>query len=515
MKPLDQQPSWSGHLQPLLVAGLVLTTWMAGDPLFAQSSPAPSPQPTLTPTETPSPEETTSGDPALPSGDITLPPPPPQLGIPADVPSPSISPTPTAEQLVVPDSPLEVRIVTTQGLSLQAALDLASQNNPSIRQAELAVIRAQTSLDQARAAYSLTLSGSSRYTYSQPPDQGNPQSGDSSSLSSTPLRVDYTVLDGGLRDSATQAAQESLTIAQLELAETIQTVRLSVASAYYDLQNSNAQVAINQAAVANSEASLKDAQVREQAGLGTRFDVLQAETELANNQQSLISAQNTQQLSRRRLAELLNFASPTDVTATDPIQPFGAWDLSLEETIVAAFANRQALEVQRRTLQRAKDQAINALAANKPQVSLFATFDTGYNLQIDDSFDVGYSAGANFSVTYFDGGAAAAQKRGFDVDGDIAISQFDQARNEIQRGVEDAFLTLNSSREQIESSKTAIVSAEESLRLARLRFQAGVGTQTDVISAETALTRARGNLSSAIIGYNRALSQLQRAIGEL
>jgi outer membrane protein TolC len=47
------------------------------------------------------------------------------------------------------------------------------------------------------------------------------------------------------------------------------------------------------------------------------------------------------------------------------------------------------------------------------------------------------------------------------------------------------------------------------------RFKAGVGTQTDRISAETDLTRARGNQVTAILGYNRAIAQLQRAVSGL
>ncbi len=54
--------------------------------------------------------------------------------------------------------------------------------------------------------------------------------------------------------------------------------------------------------------------------------------------------------------------------------------------------------------------------------------------------------------------------------------------------------------------------AREALRLARLRFQAGVGTQTDVISAENDLTQAEGNRVTAILDYNRALASLNRAI---
>ena len=58
-----------------------------------------------------------------------------------------------------------------------------------------------------------------------------------------------------------------------------------------------------------------------------------------------------------------------------------------------------------------------------------------------------------------------------------------------------------------------MVLADESLRLARMRFKAGVGTQTDVISAQTELNTARGNYLQAVTDYNRAFVQLKREVG--
>ena len=57
--------------------------------------------------------------------------------------------------------------------------------------------------------------------------------------------------------------------------------------------------------------------------------------------------------------------------------------------------------------------------------------------------------------------------------------------------------------------------ARESLRLARLRFQAGVGIQSDVITAQADLTQAEGNRVTAILDYNRALISMQRAVSNL
>ncbi len=460
---------------------------------------------------------------ALPdSREIVTPALPPTLSVPSD--SAELSPAAapvlegslTAEELVVPQSPLQVRIERTEGLSLQEALEIAIAQNPAIQQAELAVQRAEAGIALAEAAYAPTLSSSANYQYSDAPSPGGGPSRESHSLSASVVRVEYTAFDSGLRDQNLKLAQEALRIAQLQLQQTLQTVKQAVANAYYDLQSSDASVAISQAAIESSEATLRDAQARERAGLGTRFEILQAETEVANNRQTLLAAQNTQQLNRRRLAELLNFPSPTDVLASDRIEPMGEWDLSLEDTIVAAFAQRQELEVQRQQLEQAQSRVRLAQASNGPRIGLFATLDAANDFNASrDSFDVGYSAGANFSLTWFDGGESEAQARQAQIDGQVAVSNFVGSRNEIQRGVEEAFLTLSSSREQIDSAKVAIASAEESLRLARLRVQAGVGTQTEVINAETALTTARGNLSNAVIAYNRALVQLQRAIGSL
>lgn len=81
--------------------------------------------------------------------------------------------------------------------------------------------------------------------------------------------------------------------------------------------------------------------------------------------------------------------------------------------------------------------------------------------------------------------------------------------------VENAFLSLQSQREQVAESQVGVDSAQEGLRLARLRLQAGVGTQTDVVQSQRDLTNAQSNLSQAIIGYNRALVQLQRSVTRL
>jgi len=85
-------------------------------------------------------------------------------------------------------------------------------------------------------------------------------------------------------------------------------------------------------------------------------------------------------------------------------------------------------------------------------------------------------------------------------------------RNEIRFAVEQAFFQLKANQSNIGTATKEVELAEESLRLARLRFQAGVGTQTDVIEAQTQLTTARGDLLSSITDYNLSYVSLQREV---
>jgi outer membrane protein TolC len=81
--------------------------------------------------------------------------------------------------------------------------------------------------------------------------------------------------------------------------------------------------------------------------------------------------------------------------------------------------------------------------------------------------------------------------------------------------VEKAYRKLQTSRKNIQTATFATELARENLPLARLRFQAGVGTQLDVISAENDLTIADSRRVRAILDYNRALAELERAVSSL
>jgi len=331
--------------------------------------------------------------------------------------------------------------------------------------------------------------------------------------SNAALVMNYTLFTSGGRAASIQAARDQVRFSELEVQRQLDQLLLDVSTDYYLAQQAKVQVQIAEAAVANAQVTLRDAVAFERAGIGTLLDVLTAEVSLANAQQNLSQARNLEVTTRRQLAQRLNVNQSVDVAIADRVEPEGQWPLSVEDSILLAFANR--VELEQRLLQRQialKNRQV-ALAAIRPQVSLFASGNMLDHLT--DSLDprFGYGVGIQMQLALFDGGNARASAARQEALAATAEAQYANQKDIIRLEVETAYINLKANETNITTARTAVTQATEGLRLARLRFQAGVGTQQEVTSAETNLTQAQGNLLAAILNYNRSLAVLKRAVG--
>lgn len=443
---------------------------------------------------------------------------------------------PSPNPLSLPTKPEEVKLRGIQPITLQQALELAKRNNPGLQSTYFQYERSRAQVRQAQAALYPTLGVQGSITQSLSAQaalqakaqqrafeeagvpeelrQNNPPLQASLGLQGT-FQVGYNIFTSGRRPAQIRAAEQQLRSDQLQIEVNWQQLQLDVSNAYYNLQQADEAVRIAQSAVRNAEASLRDTIALERAGLGTRFDVLRAQVQLANNQQQLTSALGSQQINRRTLAQLLSISPSIDLAAADPVQIAGRWPLSLEDTIVLALKNRAELEQLLAQRELAEQQKKAALASLGPTLALAVQYNTVNNLRDQLGFGNGYSAGLQMNWDFFQGGAARAQANQQEANKAIAEANFANTRNQIRLQVETAYSNLGTSFQNIDTSRQAVVQAREALRLARLRFQAGVGTQTDVINSENDLTNAEGNLVRSILDYNRALAQLTRAVTNL
>nr|WP_051372751.1 TolC family protein [Thermosynechococcus sp. NK55a] len=327
------------------------------------------------------------------------------------------------------------------------------------------------------------------------------------------LVMNYTLFAGGGRSAAIQAARDQVRLSELEVQRQLQQLILDVTNDYYLAQQAKVQVQIAEAAVANAQVTLRDATAFEQAGIGTLLDVLTAEVNLANAQQNLNQARNLEITTRRQLAQRLNVNQMVDVAIAERVEPAEKWSLSLEDSILLAYQNRVELEQQLLRRRIALSNRQLALATTRPQLSLFASGNMLDKVTDDLGPRFGYGVGLQMQLALFDGGNARASAARQEALAASAEEQYANQKDSIRLEVETAYINLKANEKNIATAQTAATQATEGLRLARLRFQAGVGTQQEVTNAEANLTQAQGNLLAAILDYNRSLAALKRAVG--
>lgn len=433
---------------------------------------------------------------------------------------------PPPNPLTRPTFPEEVEVGEAVPITLEQAIALAQRHNLDLQTAQLELERTEAELREAQAANLPRLTAGADLTLQQSQSSSGLseeleaalgiESGNNSSTAAVlggSVELNYDVFTSGRRPAQINAAERQVRLQQLQVEVTSEATILDVVNDYYDLQEADEQVRIARASLVETEASLRDATALEQAGIGSRFEQLQAQVDVANAQQDLVEALSQQQVSRRQLRQRLGIAESVNVTAADPVQVAGDWLPNLEESIVLAYQNRAELEQQLVQREISQQQRRAALAELGPQVSAFASYGVQDTINQEGGIEDTYQLGLRMNMNLFDGGATRARAAQEEANVAIAETQFANVRNQVRLEVEQAYFTLQSTFENTRTATQAVDFATEALRLARLRYRAGVGTQTEVLQAQSDLTQAEVNLLQAILGYNRSLASLQRAVG--
>ncbi|MDJ0701672.1 MAG: TolC family protein [Leptolyngbyaceae cyanobacterium MO_188.B28] len=423
---------------------------------------------------------------------------------------------PDPNPLLFPTQPEEVDILGTQPITLEQAIELAYRNNETLQVALLQLDQARSALREAQALLFPTLTLNSDLT-GQENTTSSTFAGSDRDIDvnfNNRLELSYDVFRSGFRSGTIGAAERRVRNSELNVEVIQEDLRLDTSNNYYDLQNAIEQIRINQAFVEETERNLEDNRLREEVGVGTRFDVLRAEVQAADARQELVQAQSDKEVAQRALAQRLNLPPSLDISTT-PVEVAESWPLSLEESIVLAFQNRAELEQQLVEREINEQERRRDLAALGPTISLFANYDFTDTLNQSGGIEDTYRFGARLNWTLFEGGAAAARAAQQERDIEIAETNFSATRNGIRFNVEQSYYSLEANKTNIITAELAVEQAKEALELANLRLDAGVGTQLDVLTAQRELTDAEVRLIDAILGYNRSLAALQRAISNL
>jgi outer membrane protein TolC len=415
-------------------------------------------------------------------------------------------------------------------LTLAQALDLAKQHNPVLKASQRDVQAADAQRTIAGSAYLPKLEASETFTNTNNPSQVfgillnqgrfTQAQFDITSLN-RPSSVENYRSAVTLVQPVYNGGRESLGIAMAEIGQTAmqegleharQRVLFTVTRAYYELALSKAIHKVARESVQIAEADLKQIQSRFQGGAVVKSDVLQAQVRLAALREEAIRADQGVRVAAIALRHAIGLDESVDAAELLAVGAEGARDLAA--TVAQAMEARPDYRMLAAERRKAEMGTRLAKAAYLPNIN----FQTGYELNNTAPFSPNgsnnYVALGVMSFNLFNGLADAAQVRKARAQEEKARELLDAKRREIEVEVVDAHYGLTAARERLAVSDSAVAQAEESLRIARNRYNAGLAPVSDLLTAELSLNQAKQNRMKAMYDERIGLARLQLAAGQ-
>jgi outer membrane protein TolC len=401
-------------------------------------------------------------------------------------------------------------------LDLEYALAFALDNSFAIRQAKERIKEQEGVVLEVRSAQIPNVSASGGYQRSAV-EVGPTGENRFWSFNVTARQNLYT---GGAVTASVKAQQLSLDAAILSFQAVINDALLNVRTRFYTVLLSREKIKVQEQNVELLLRQLQDVKNRFEAGTVSNFEVLRAEVALANAQPALITARNDYRLSIETLRQAIGYTTTSEPNVTKVPEFLGTLEFtpaSFDLRSALATAREQRPDLQRlQKLTTAAEQGVIARRAGYyPNLALFGAYDwrkTAGSNNFPGERD-GWTVGLSSSWDIFDGRATAGrvvQARSFLEQTKLALAESQLA---VDVDVRRAISNFQQANELAEASKKVVEQAEEAVRLANARFNAGTATQLDVLTSQVDLTTARLNQLQAYYTYNVAVATTRNAMG--
>ena len=280
---------------------------------------------------------------------------------------------------------------------------------------------------------------------------------------------------------------------------------------YFTMLDAGNMKTLCQESVDRLQAHLDNVIAQYNVGIVARADVLRSEVELANAKQDLISAENGYDVAEATLNNIIGTPLSTTLVLKDTLQ-YVPYDNDMAYCLAYSEEHRPELKQAEYGVDAAEAALVVARSGHMPKVSLNASNSwASENWPGDDNEE--WQVGVTASMNIFDSGVTWSK---------IHAAQENLAKaKETQRQVKDAvelevrtdYLGMREAEKRISTTQVAVAQAEEDYHIAVVRYQAGVGTNIDVMDAQVALTEAKTNYVKALYDYNTSKAALNTSMG--
>ncbi|MDH4312606.1 MAG: TolC family protein [Gammaproteobacteria bacterium] len=290
-------------------------------------------------------------------------------------------------------------------------------------------------------------------------------------------------------------------------------VKLAVADAYVGVLRARKAHGVARSNVQTLEALTRDTTSMFERELVPKNELLAVQVALADARQNELRAANAAEVAaaayNRRLGAPLDRPVELSETLAVPAE--------LSQDLPALVAQAQSRRTELAAFD-AQAEAYGELARTErsrvlPQVALSGGYQYLENQFLDDE-TVGM-AGIGVQWAMFDGGQSRKRAAALDRNRRATEQQRADASSQIELQVRQAYLGIQESRQRVIVTAQAAEQADENLRIAHERYTAGLGTQTQLLEAETLRVQALRNRDDATLDAGLAQLRLARAVGAL
>lgn len=358
-------------------------------------------------------------------------------------------------------------------LSLEDAIKLAEENNQQVKLSELALEKAKLGRQQYRHQDKRIRDAIDSWEQMTPEEKADmdleeymTRLGEYEALSSFDTSSQMDLLD--------KKTEVYLKLAEAGIDVTIRGIRFGVEAAYYGAISARDNRLLAEAAVERYQDLLRIAEAKYNAGVVAKTEVLDAQVQLAKAEADLLKAKSQEEKAYINLKKLLGLAQDELIELTDTFdyKPTD-FDVTLEELIGETLKNR-----------------IDIMSAEGAYEVAKLDFDLSSKVYPSNTF-------------------IYKEKQHAMEDARIKL---EDTKASVEAEVRQIWLDFEEAKVNIPVLDKALEMAEESLRLARLSYEAGLVRSVDVAAAEEGLRQVQLQRSGVIYNYNLARLKLENVV---
>ncbi len=328
------------------------------------------------------------------------------------------------------------------------------------------------------------------------------------------LSARYTLYDFGERQARLQVAKAQQGLAQEEQAKVRQDIILSVYYGFYGLTSALEAKGVADQNLERSRDHLRLTNLRKEAGEVPKADVLRAQVEVSNAQLALVRAESLIRLARGNLNLAMGrtVEKPIAVapSSQSPIRP-EQMDLSLY--LDQAAQSRPEIKAALKKIEVSQSNIQAARSAYGPRLRVEGSYGWRDNDFLPQDED--WAVGVTLEWPLFTGFARKHRLARAKADLSKEEAEAERLRLAVKQEVWNAFSRVTELYQTVETTQTLVQEALESQRLSRERYEAGAGTISDLLDAQTALARAQATQVESEWDYQISLAQFKWAAGKL